>query len=541
MSLNEKGIYKIKVPYRKEDFETSASCIEIFRKHLAKVLELQNSNSIKQTDLKNYYLGIQDIRTKKRMFSSDNSFNNQTVENHALAQVDFLTDYLLSEKVKFSSKSMEDVDDISVFENFLTDAGFYTTYRETKKDMFMLGVGVSYANPRTDIIETNENGMTSYSKDYKKDVQSPFIYTYLDPRNNFVVYSSYAGEAPLFCVSITDKSVGNELPMYDIEIWTYKWYFKYEATSSSENPYVIDFEVPPYKVQPLAFTKGLPIVETYCNKERIGIIEVNRDVYNLINLIDSLGADAMYDVLNKVFVFENVEISGDDFDNMIANKSIKVTSSGNPNEKPNVYTIEVSYPHSDINVFYKELVQQSYDIVGVPRASGNSSNGTTGDGQRYGGGWENAEIKMNGRIIGMQQSDYQLLKLLFDICKLVPQTKINELEPSQIEITYQLSVNDNIQSKTQSASALYSMHFPLEAILKKCRLSNDPINDAKKWQTYIDEIEKKNEEKEMRKAEQSAKQFENQKEMVEQKTKDQEKAKVEKGINQKGVKDIKEN
>ena len=149
--------------------------------------------------------------------------------------------------------------------------------------------------------------------------------------------------------------------------------------------------------------------------------------------------------------------------------------------------------------------------------------------------------KMNGRIIGMQQSDYQLLKLLFDICKLVPQTKINELEPSQIEITYQLSVNDNIQSKTQSASALYSMHFPLEAILKKCRLSNDPINDAKKWQTYIDEIEKKNEEKEMRKAEQSAKQFENQKEMVEQKTKDQEKAKVEKGINQKGVKDIKEN
>ena len=530
--FEEKGIYKIKIPYTVKDFEEKEDCKTILSTHLNKILGLQFNNSDKEDKLRKFYSGIQDIRLKKRMFSSENSFNNQTVENHALAQVDFLTDYLLSEKVKFSSKSMEDADDISIFENFLTDSGFYTSFRETKKDMFMLGVGVSFANPRTDIIETKENE-TSYSKDYDKDTQSPFIYTYLDPRNNFVVYSSYAGEEPLFCVSITNKSIGNELPIYDIEIWTYKWYFKYVATNVN-SIYSIDFNNAPLTESPLAFTKGLPIVETYCNKERIGIIEINRDMFNLLNLIDSLGADAMYDALNKVFVFENIEIDGETFDDMIANKCIAVKSNGNPNEKANVYTIEVKYEHSDINVFYRELLQQCYDIVGVPRASGNSSNGTTGDGQRYGGGWENAEIKMNGRIIGMQKSDYLLLKLLFDICKLVPGTKINELYPSQMEITYQLSVNDNIQSKTQSASSLYSMHFPLDAILKKCRLSNDPINDAKKWQSYIDEIDKKNEEKEMARFERSNK------ELADEKAKDQEKAKVEQGINQKGVKDIKE-
>ena len=152
--------------------------------------------------------------------------------------------------------------------------------------------------------------------------------------------------------------------------------------------------------------------------------------------------------------------------------------------------------HSDVNVFYEQRVTKAYDIAGVPIASGvTTTGGQTGKARLLGGGWENAYTKIKGDIIGMKKSDYALLKLILDICRTVPDTKVDELSASQIEIKYNINPNDDILSKAQAANNLYNIGMPPEMILTDTGLSMDAHTDGFKWQQYIDQKEQKEAEK----------------------------------------------
>jgi hypothetical protein len=147
-------------------------------------------------------------------------------------------------------------------------------------------------------------------------------------------------------------------------------------------------------------------------------------------------------------------------------------------------------------------VSKAYDIAGVPLASGvTSSGGDTGKARLLGGGWENAYTIIKGDIIGCEKTDYMLLKQLIAICHTVPDTKVNELTASQIEIHYNINPNDDILSKTQSVTNLYGVGMPEELILKYTNLSLDPCADAQKW---VENVKAKKEE-ERRVAEEQAK------------------------------------
>ncbi len=205
-----------------------------------------------------------------------------------------------------------------------------------------------------------------------------------------------------------------------------------------------------------------------------------------------------------------------------------------------VYTIEVKYNQEDVNVLKQDVKNSAYEIAGVPLATSNTTTGITGTAQKTGGGWENAEIKMNGRIVGMQKNDYSILKCLIEVCKIVLGDEFTNVNSNLIDITYKLSMNDNIMSKCQSASYLYDMKMPLELILKITRLSNDPSSDAKKWQDRIDELDKKEFEKQLASAKiESVKAQQSSEKYSKQKKEEQEIASQEKGINKKGKVDMK--
>ena len=147
---------------------------------------------------------------------------------------------------------------------------------------------------------------------------------------------------------------------------------------------------------------------------------------------------------------------------------------------------------------------------------------------------------MNGRIVGMQKSDYSILKCLIEVCKIVLEGEFTNVNSNLIDITYKLSMNDNIMSKCQSASYLYDMKMPLELILKITRLSNDPSSDAKKWQDRIDELDKKDFEKQLASVKvESVNAQQSSEEYSKQKKEEQEIASKEKGINKKGKIDMK--
>lgn len=473
------GIKKIKIPFKKEDFLsfTESELVGVYDKYLPYCLELHYSNAIKEDKLYNYFLGYQDIFNKKRPYlgadNTDNENNQQVVENHANAQVSFKVDFLMGDKMQFTHKADTQSDDLTIFERFLSDSGFYTNFREAKKYMYAMGVGVTYAVPRTDIIDFNGKYKTSYDKDR----EAPFVFKDVDPRYNFVVYSNYFDEQPLFSVSIVVDNVSNESVIY-VNNGKYNFIYKNKYPQSYDT-------TTPDEIIINAFER-IPIIEHARNGERMGVIELNKDLFDLINLIISNSGDAVVDTVNNILVFENVEVDAETVQEMRKGGTIKVKSSGDPSVQSKVYTLEVKLNHSDINVFYEQRVTKAYDIAGVPIASGvTSTGGETGKAKLLGAGWENAYQKGKGDIIGMEKSDYAVLELLLDICHLIPQSKVNELSASQIEIKYNINPNDNILSKAQSANNLYQIGMPAEMILGMTNLSMDARADGIKWDANI--------------------------------------------------------
>lgn len=497
-----RGITKIKIPVRTEDIRSEVLGLNILKRYLPSCLQSHRANADKELYLSNVYKGIQDIQYKTNPYDETN--NNKTVENHALRQVNFKVDFLLGDDVQFSHKVDSNSDDLIYLERFLCDSGFHTEHREIKKDMYKMGVGVSYTQPRTDIID--ENGLF-VANGYNKDTEAPFVFKNVSPISNFVVYSSYIEESPIMCISLVDKTYYKQLlPIveYDIAVWLKTAigvvYYEFDGGIN----YIFDLMAPPKKQKVQAF-KYLPIIEHSCNKERIGIVEINLDLFNAINFVISNSQDAIYNAVNQVIVFENIDITQEQFDTLKKEGAIKVKSTGDPSSPSKLSTIEMKFNHSDVNVFYEQRVTKAYDIAGVPLASGvTTSGGDTGKARLLGGGWENSYTITKGEIVGMKKTDYEQLKLILATCKLVPNSKVNELSASQIDMQYNINPNDNILSKAQSAMNLFNIKMPPKMILQKTGLSLDVNTDSKDWQANIES--EKAEEKE--KAEVEAKKAE---------------------------------
>jgi SPP1 family phage portal protein len=340
-------------------------------------------------------------------------------------------------------------------------------------------------------------------------MESPFAINCVSPKENFVVYSSYVGEKDLFCVNIADvteigKNTGKK---YTITIYSRLFAVVYDEVDLGVNNIIPKNIKPKITSQPKAYPY-LPIVEHIFNKERIGIIELNLSLFNDINSVISNCADSIFDSANKLYVFKNVDVDNDTLNAMVAGGAV-VVKTNNPETPADFNTVDVQFSQQDINTYYEQRVSKAYDIAGVPLASGvTSSGGDTGKARLLGGGWENAYTIIKGDIIGCEKTDYMLLKQLLAICHTVPDTKVNELTASQIELHYNINPNDDILSKTQSVTNLYGVGMPEELILKYTNLSLDPCADAKKW---VDNVKAKKEE-ERKVAE------ENQKRMLENST-----------------------
>lgn len=497
MAFAYQGIKKIKIPIKPDEIRTKEGAKAVFTKYLNNCLSTHLENAKKMNKYAEVYEGKQDILKKVRPYSSN--VNSKVVENHAKRQVDFKTNFMLGDKMQFSHKSDNCNDDLHIFDRFLADSGFHTEFMETKKDAFKYGVGTTFTQPRTDII--NDDG--SYSLAYDKDMESPFAINCVSPIDNFVVYSSYVGEKELFCVNIaniTDNStISSSGDRYVITVYTTNFIFVY-SNVAIPNCITPSNNKPEIKSQAKAYPY-LPIIEHIFNKERIGIIELNLSLFDDINNVVSNCADSIFDSANKLYVFKNVDADQDTIDQMIAGGAV-VVKTNNPETPADFHTVDIQFSQQDINTYYEQRVSKAYDIAGVPLASGvTSSGGDTGKARLLGGGWENAYTIIKGDIIGCEKTDYALLKQLIAICHTIPQTKVNELTASQIEIHYNINPNDDILSKTQSVTNLYGVGMPEELILKYTNLSLDPCADAQKW---VENVKAKKEE-ERKAAEEQAK------------------------------------
>lgn len=498
-----KGIKRIEIPKLDSDFSGKDYGLSIIKKYLPNILSAHQKNAEKIKFLYDYFLGEQDILLKERRYNIDKFNNNKIIENHAKRQVEFKVGFLTGEQRDYTHKADTNTDDLIYLDRYFTDCNFFQKDKVLKQWIFATGIGVTHTAPRTDIIFVdNVDKLTGKKKvryatpaeGFDVKYNAPFTFSVLDPKDNFVVYSSAFDKAPLFCVSIIEVDISNEtdkIPVLGKEMLIETRYATFYIRSDSKYVNFL-WEDKSFKVVPKTL-RHLPMIEYSINQDRIGLIETNRSLYNSINTFRSAVADMTVDSANAIMVFKNVDIDSEEVKAMKEAGAIIISDAqnGRTGGTADLKTITMEIPFDGLNTYIDELVHSCYDIVGVPLASGQvTSGGDTGQARLIGGGWENAYIIINTEATTLKGYDYEELKLILLLCKQVPNCPLDELHSSQIDITYRVNQSDNYLVKTQGMMNLYSIHMPLEQILKSSKLFNDIKTVAKEWQERIDEAKK---------------------------------------------------
>lgn len=493
-----KGIKRIEIPRTDSDFNSANNYgIDIIKRYLPSILSTHRANADKIDYFYKYYLGEQDILGKKRLHEKDRANNHIVVENHAKRQVDFSTGFITSEKREYTHKIDTSNDDLKYLDRYFTDCNFFDKDKELKNWVFISGVGIEYCAPRTDFIETygtdeiTGTPKTRYnlkSDSFDIEYNAPFILDAIDPRENFVVYSSRFDKTPLFCVSIVDVDATTDTDISpvihkEIHIETRYAHFRIESDKGYSRFY-------PNGINDLVLISAkalnyLPMIECSINPAREGIVEINRDLFNEINSFKSDVADMITDHANPLMVFLNSDVDSEDVANIPEAGAITLNdiNNGGNGGKADFKVVTTDIPFEGLNQHYEELITPAYDIAGVPLASGQiSSGGSNNQAVVVGSGLSNSYIVAKNNITSFMSFDYELLRLILYFCKQIPNCPVNELNANQVDIKYNIDMSDNYLTKAQGMLNLYNMNMPKKAILKSSGMFNDITTLTAEWE-----------------------------------------------------------
>ena len=490
VKFETRGIERIEIPIRDIDLRTAEDGgLKLITKYLPRIMNEHKKNAEKIKFFYEFFKGKQDIYHKQRLYEKDQDNNNQIVENHAYRQVSFKTGFLIGEKRVYTSKDGVSSDDLKFLERYMTDVDFWAKDKDLKEWVYSTGIGVTHCEPRTDIIVESDkkdalgNPIMEYATEkngFNKEKQAPFNFEVLDPCKNFVVYSTSRNKEPLFCISIAKVDVGNEKTI-DIrnKLQIETRYATFETKSDLE---YLDIENLEY-VNPKVL-RYLPMVEHSANSYRMGLIELNRDLFNSMNTLISSVSDIIVDTSNVILVFKNVDITAEQVKEMKAAGAIVIKDNSAKGIGADLDTIKIQIDFNGFDKFYQQRLTKSYDIAGVPIASGQTtSGGDTGQAREFGNGWNNSYTIIANDIASFLKGDYAVLEQMIMFAKIIPQSPINQLWTSDIDIKYRINKNDNFLVKAEGIAQLYAVNLPKEEIIKASGLFSDTNTVANQWET----------------------------------------------------------
>ena len=487
--FNYKGIKQIEIPVRDVDLMNAGDYGKsIIEKYLPNIMATHYKNACKINFFYEYFKGNQDIYLKTRLYDKDADNNHTTVENHAYRQVNFKVGFLLGERRVYTTKNGTSSNDLTYLERYLTDCDYWSKDKDLKEWVYATGIGVSSCEPRTDIIidtgRTDEIGQPIFeyagiNDGFNIQKEAPFKYDVLNPTKNFVVYSSSRSKEPLFCVSIVEIDVGDKDNIDMRKLLQIETRYATFTTQSDLKYSIFDkLSAPTPKT-----LKYLPIVEHSINAYRMGIIELNRDLFNSINTLISSVEDIIVDNANVILVFKNTAITADEVKEMKKAGAIILKDNMAKGVSADLDTIKIQIDFEGFNTFYEQRLSKAYDIAGVPLASGQvTSGGDTGQARLLGGGWNNAYTIIRNDITSLLKGDYAVLRLMLKFAKEIPNSPINDIYASDIEIVYRINQNDNFLVKAEGIAQLYSVNMPKEEIVKASGLFSDTNAVASKWE-----------------------------------------------------------
>ena len=438
--LNSKPFYEVcNGSFGRKVIFSSANTIteENVVAELAKALAVHWNNRTEIEYLDNYYRGMQPILARIKRVRPE--INNRVVENHAFEIVEFKTAQNFGEPVQYVRRSKDEAlsDAIAALNDYM--------YAEDKGNCdIQIGRWRSICG-------------TAYRFVYvvatpEFEDSAPFGIESLDPRFNFVVYSTGDGGKALFSVSQRKNEDGENY---------YVIYTK-QARFEVKNSKVIASEV--------NGIQAIPIIEYPNNERRLSDIEI---VITLLDAMNKMQSDRMNGVeqfVQAFMKFVNCEVDKEKLSELqnLGAVAIKNTASGQ-NADVDLMTAELNQEQGQIAK--DDLYDNMISIVGMPSREQNTG-GDTGQAVYLRNGWDFAEQRAELSEPAFQKAERQFLRIVLFI--LTTNRAISGLKLKDIEIKVTRSKTDNMYIKSTVLKLLLEAGIDEQTAIKTCDLWSDP-------------------------------------------------------------------
>lgn len=462
------GLEKLLIPLKENELS-----IENIKEYLPSIMQVFDENKRKIREDYETYKGAHDIFNKQRPFEDCSDINNQIVNQHLWAMVNFKCGYGYGNPLEFAKKDASDSTEMNYFNKYVSSVDFRGIVDNLAEWVYAVGVAFSFTQPK---------------KSENLEYDAPFECFHLESDTCAKVYSSYLGQKPLFdliMTPISKKADKNITDYHILSIYTPNKYYEFKYMGAYGN-----FQTELIKAEDRYGYNLLPLTEFYAYHDRVGIVESCKTAQNALDMIDSNGLDNIQEVVNQMLVIKNAllgttpEEKRETLTNARKNGVLEIMD--NSKELPaDVKTLTTQLSHSDVNTIKNQIKADMFGNWGVPLASSNISSGNvTQGGGEISNGWENAYSVILKENNNMLTGFRNLLKQFLWICTNMPNSKVITLNAGDIEIKYNIARSNNLLTKTQSYGNLVDRDVPPDIALELCELTGDPSSIGKMIEEY---------------------------------------------------------
>ena len=448
------GRKKIFIPVSPNEFKSNP--VYYFIKYIGSIRSDHEFNVSQIKYLDNVFKGKHDILMKVRA-NSDSKINNKVITNYALEWNAFKKGYYVGKPIKYvdTNGGSNDYEDMKYFNLYMRDIKKSSIDMTKYEKLFTNGVAYTMTYYKDNPVDSEK--------------QSPFEYIVLDNTEVCVVYSTDMKKSRLFSLYFTKVETDSDNYMiYTLEFG--KRQIKIRDNSKTNDGYEV--------LEDVELELADRITEYCLNEQRMSIIEMALNGINTVNKLRSNLLDQQEEHVNGYIVFVNVDTSKIDSEKMREKRIIGITSN-NQNKVADIKVVSTDVDFTSTTDFIETIIQDMFDIVGVPRATSNTGQGVSGEAQTYGGGWENAQNVAKVDTTYLIQYERQDLEKFIELCQNYENNKLPNLYAGGIEIKYTLNKSNNMMVKAQSAKYFTDMGFTREQALTYCEITDDPQNDGK--------------------------------------------------------------
>lgn len=401
------NLFGRKILYTSEDEINSRNIIEV----LSRLSGQYNQNVSEIKYLYDYYKGKQGILNRHKEFNQH--ISNKIVENRYREVVDFHTQYVAGDPIKYSANDQDYADGVDLLNDFCRMEGKETLDYELVKWYNICGTAYRMILPKRD------------------DAESPFFIVTLDPRNAAVVYTSRIPHTPKLCWYVTTDTDN---------VQTYSIYVKNPSGNlfiEVQNGQVIREETYPLS--------ELPIIEYPYGQDRLSVAEVVLPLCDAINNLDSNRIDGVEQAIQSLLVLTNCKLPDNFTADTIKQMGLIELVSTSQN-RAEVTQIATNLDQTNTQTLKEDLLQAIRTIASIPNTNQGGSGGDNGLAVVYRNGWEGAYESAIGDQKNIDRPEMMAIKLMLEICSA---TNKLDLPIRYINIDYTRQHYENMATKSQ--------------------------------------------------------------------------------------------